>query len=147
MESIFIRRSVAAESSKSACRPQYARDPVRPSLVLWACAAGNGDLADALPVAAAFDLFDRFMLLHDELADESARDGRALGPRTESQRRRRALRGGVSHASRATSRMPQRRLQAARLVGASGARGDRDGADDGATASAVLTAAALQAGA
>ncbi|MGA8533447.1 MAG: polyprenyl synthetase family protein [Candidatus Tumulicola sp.] len=46
---------------------------LRPNLVLWACAACGGGpeaMADALPVAAAFDLFDRFMLLHDELVEE-----------------------------------------------------------------------------
>lgn len=48
---------------------------LRPNLVLWACAAcggGDAELADALPVAAAFDLFDRFMLLHDELVEDEA---------------------------------------------------------------------------
>jgi hypothetical protein len=49
-----------------------ARDPIRPCLLLWACAANGGDTKEALPVAAAFDLFDRFMLLHDELADVCA---------------------------------------------------------------------------
>jgi hypothetical protein len=46
---------------------------LRSKLVLWACAAcggGEPELADALPVAAAFDLFDRFMLLHDELVEK-----------------------------------------------------------------------------
>jgi len=48
---------------------------LRPNLVLWACVACGGreaELADALPVAAAFDLFDRFMLLHDELVEDEA---------------------------------------------------------------------------
>lgn len=48
---------------------------LRPNLVMWACAACGGrksELDDALPVAAAFDLFDRFMLLHDELVEEEA---------------------------------------------------------------------------
>ncbi|MBV8283204.1 MAG: polyprenyl synthetase family protein [Candidatus Eremiobacteraeota bacterium] len=44
-------------------------DLVRSSLVLWACAACGGDLGDALPVAASFHLFDRFMRLHDELVE------------------------------------------------------------------------------
>ena len=46
---------------------------LRSNLVLWACAACGGaerERADALPVAAAFDLFDRFMLLHDELVEK-----------------------------------------------------------------------------
>ena len=52
---------------------------LRPNLVLWACAAcggGPNDLADALPIAAAFDLFDRFTLLHDELVEDEAASGR-----------------------------------------------------------------------
>jgi geranylgeranyl pyrophosphate synthase len=37
---------------------------------------GNGD--DAVPVAAAFEFFDRFMLLHDELVEDDAQTGQAL---------------------------------------------------------------------
>jgi geranylgeranyl pyrophosphate synthase len=51
---------------------------LRPALVLWADAAAGGDGRDALPVAAAFDLFDRFMLLHDELVASSP--GHASSP-------------------------------------------------------------------
>ncbi|MBV8198553.1 MAG: hypothetical protein JO263_10485 [Candidatus Eremiobacteraeota bacterium] len=43
---------------------------LRPWLVLWSCTANGGDDRDALPVAAAFDLFDRFIVLHRELATE-----------------------------------------------------------------------------
>lgn len=56
---------------------------LRPNVVLWACAAcggGENELSDALPVAAAFDLFDRFMLLHDELVEEDASGGAAAEP-------------------------------------------------------------------
>ena len=58
-----------------------------------------------LPVAAAFDLFDRFMLLHDEFVEKDiatemaprvSRRRRALGPGSEPQRRRRALRAGAA---------------------------------------------------
>lgn len=45
---------------------------LRSDLVLWACAACGGsphERSDALPVAAAFDLFDRFMRLHNELVE------------------------------------------------------------------------------
>ncbi|MEO6836206.1 MAG: polyprenyl synthetase family protein [Candidatus Tumulicola sp.] len=45
---------------------------LRPSLVVWSCAACGGDLRDALPVGAAFDFLDRFMRLHDELTDGPA---------------------------------------------------------------------------
>ena len=45
-------------------------DLLRPGLVLWACDACGGDLRDALPVAASFYLFDRFMRMHDELVED-----------------------------------------------------------------------------
>src|ERR1700678_1785516 len=55
------------------------RSLLRPTLVLWACDACGGPLQDALPVAAAVDLFDRFMYLHDELvADASDADAGSL---------------------------------------------------------------------
>lgn len=62
-------RSVAWTIIEETQPSEAQRSLVRPSLVLWACAACGGDTRDALPVAAAFDLFDRFMLLHDELVD------------------------------------------------------------------------------
>lgn len=68
----FAFDSVAGEIIAQRKPARYAGDSLRPLLVLWACAANDGDLTDALPVAAAFDLFDRFMLLHDELADDQA---------------------------------------------------------------------------
>jgi hypothetical protein len=64
--------SVAGKIIAERLPERFVRDPVRPRLVLWACAVNGGDIADALPVAAAFDLFERFMLLHDELTDASA---------------------------------------------------------------------------
>jgi geranylgeranyl pyrophosphate synthase len=51
------------------------RSLLRPTLVLWACDACNGPLADAIPVAAAVDLFDRFMSLHDELVADASDAG------------------------------------------------------------------------
>ncbi|HLY02500.1 MAG TPA: hypothetical protein VKR56_08375 [Candidatus Cybelea sp.] len=122
-----------------------ARDPVRPCLLLWACAANGGDTADALPVAVAFDLFDRFMLLHDELADVRAdtivRWG--LGQ---------SLNAGDAFYALAFRSLasdvgdPACRLQVARLVGEAvlEAIEDREGAMEGRCA---LTGAALQAGA
>ena len=68
----FAFDSVAGEIIAQRKPARYAGDSLRPLLVLWACDANGGDLTDALPVAAAFDLFDRFMLLHDELADDRA---------------------------------------------------------------------------
>jgi geranylgeranyl pyrophosphate synthase len=55
------------------------RSLLRPTLVLWACDACGASLQDAIPVAAAVDLFDRFMSLHDELvADASDGDAGSL---------------------------------------------------------------------
>lgn len=68
----FPSGSVAARIIAERPSADHAAAPLRPSLVLWACDAGSGDLADAIPVAAAFALFDRFLLLHEELADETA---------------------------------------------------------------------------
>ena len=105
---------------------------------------GNAD--DALPVAAAFDLFDRFLLLHDELANESSRRLRHVGvlvrvstPATRSMR----WRFGASPATwRTRGRDWRPRVS-------SGRRSSRRSNEATATASrdAVLTAAALEAGA
>ncbi|MGC2632636.1 MAG: polyprenyl synthetase family protein [Candidatus Cybelea sp.] len=122
-----------------------ARDPVRPSLLLWACAANGGDTADALPVAAAFDLFDRFMLLHDELADVSAEPIArwGLGQSLNAGDALYALgfRMLASHVGN-----PERRLEAARIAGEAvlEAIEGRETAMEGRCA---LTGAALQAGA
>ncbi|MBV8489129.1 MAG: polyprenyl synthetase family protein [Candidatus Eremiobacteraeota bacterium] len=51
------------------------RDLLRPSLVLWAADACGAPERDALPVAAAFALFDRFMELHDELVEPPEQAG------------------------------------------------------------------------
>lgn len=73
-------RSVAWTIIEERRRAEVDRLMLRPNLVLWACAAcggGSDATGDALPVAGAFDLFDRFMLLHDELVedDEAAAAG------------------------------------------------------------------------
>lgn len=62
-------RSVAWTIIEERRPPETQRPLLRPSLLLWSCAACGGELRDAIPVAAAFDLFDRFMLLHDELVE------------------------------------------------------------------------------
>jgi geranylgeranyl diphosphate synthase type I len=114
-------------------------------LLLWACVANGGDTADALPVAAAFDLFDRFMLLHDELADVSAES---------------IARWGLGQSLNAGDALyalgfrmlasdvgdPERRLEAARIAGEAvlEAIEGRETAMEGRCA---LTGAALQAGA
>jgi hypothetical protein len=140
---------------------------LRPNLVLWAYAACGGTAQtsrDALAVAAAFDLFDRFMLLHDELVEEKDVARWGLGQ---------SLNAGdalYAMALRALAQDvvdPQRRLSVASLVTRAvleaiegrtndierGARGSR--VDDGLLArvrsmrrrSAALTGAALEAGA
>jgi hypothetical protein len=141
----FPGRSVAARIIEERVPSEYVLDPIRPSLLLWACAACHGNLDDALPVAAAFDLFDRFLLLHDELAGESgaiaARWGLGQSLNAGDALYALAFRSLAGNVSNARSR-----LEAARLVGRAVLealeRGDGDAARD-----AVLTAAALEAGA
>jgi hypothetical protein len=141
----FPGRSVASRIIEERVPSEYVLDPIRPSLLLWACAACDGNLDDALPVAAAFDLFDRFLLLHDELANESspiaARWGLGQSLNAGDALYALAFRSLASDVSN-----PPPRLEAARLVGQAVLeaieRGDGDAARD-----AVLTAAALKAGA
>ncbi|HEX4014359.1 MAG TPA: hypothetical protein VHX17_10800 [Candidatus Cybelea sp.] len=120
-------------------------EPVRPSLVLWACAVNGGNVADALPVGAAFALFERFMLMHDELADASAATitrwglGQSLNAGD-------ALYAVAFRSLASDVISPARRLQAARLVGEAvlEAIEERSKPVPGPCA---LTGAALQAGA
>lgn len=141
----FAFDSVAGEIIRQRAPQRYAGDSLRPLLVLWACAANGGDVSDALPVAAAFDLFGRFMLLHDELADERAESvarwglGQSLNAGDALYAVGfRCLANDVVH--------PERRLHAARIVAEAvlGAIGERCGSVKG---EARLTAAALHAGA
>lgn len=137
--------SVAARIIEERLPARYASDPIRPSLVLWACTAANGNLADALPVAVAFDLFDRFLLLHDELANEcaaatAARWGLGQSLNAGDAFYALAFRSLASDVCDAT-----RRLQTARLVGQAVLEAIAMGAADP-TRAAVLTGAALGAG-
>ncbi len=151
---------------------------LRPNLVLWACRACGGAqdaTGDALPVAAAFDLFDRFMLLHDELVEED--ETTAPGERAESSVVARWGLGQSLNAGDALYAMalralaqdvgnPERRLRVASLVSRAVLeaiagrtsdieRGPRGRQSDGLLArvrsvrrrSAALTGAALEAGA
>ena len=43
----------------------------RPALVLLSCAAHGGDVSKALRTAAAFEMFQSFALLHDDIEDDS----------------------------------------------------------------------------
>lgn len=142
---VFPFDSVAGRIIAERLPIRYARDPVRPSLLLWACMASGGDIAEALPVAAAFDLFDRFMLLHDELADVHA-DTVVRWGLGQSLNAGDALYALAFRSLASDVGNPACRLEAARLVGEAvlEAIEDRKGAMEGRCA---LTGAALQAGA
>jgi geranylgeranyl pyrophosphate synthase len=140
----FPGGSVAAQIIEERRPAQYVLDPLRPSFVLWACGARGGNLADALPVAAAFDLFDRFLLLHDELAAQTdstvARWGLGQSLNAGDALYALAFRCLASDVTDA-----QRRLLAARIVAEAVLAAIES--SDAATRSAALTAAALEAGA
>jgi hypothetical protein len=123
---------------------RHVRDPLRSALVLWACEAQNGDLDDAVPVAAAFDLFDRFLLLHEQLTrDSPAVERWGLG---QSLNAGDALYALAFRSLAADVINPARRLDAARLVGEAVLEAiARD--DDETARAATLTGAALQSGA
>jgi geranylgeranyl diphosphate synthase type I len=144
-ENVFPFDSVAGRIIAERLPISYARDPVRPCLLLWACAATGGDVADALPVAVAFDLFDRFMLLHDELADVRA-DTIVRWGLGQSLNAGDALYALAFRSLASDVGNPVCRLAVARLVGEAvlEAIEDREGAMEGRCA---LTGAALQAGA
>ncbi|MBR4995648.1 MAG: polyprenyl synthetase family protein [Alistipes sp.] len=44
---------------------------IRPTLLLLACEAFGGDVAEALPAAAAVEMFHNFTLLHDDIMDNA----------------------------------------------------------------------------
>ncbi len=142
---VFPGLSVAGRIINERLPERYARDPVRPSLVLWACAAGKADLADALPVAAAFDLFDRFLLLHEELTNEStatvARWGLGQSLNAGDAFYAVAFRSLASDVRNAACRLKTARLVAEAVLEAI------ERSDDDVARSAALTGAALQAGA
>jgi hypothetical protein len=122
----------------------HLRNPVRPALVLWACEARDGDLADAVPVAAAFDLFDRFLLLHEELTRDCPTVARwGLG---QSLNAGDALYALAFRSLAADVVNPARRLRAARLVGEAVLEAIACDSDD-AQRAGMLTGAALQCGA
>jgi geranylgeranyl pyrophosphate synthase len=136
--------SVAGRIIAERLPDRHARDPVRAALVLWASAAANGaESGDALPVAAAFDLFDRFMQLHDELADESAETTARWGL-GQSLNAGDALYAVAFHTLASEVRSPLRRLEAARLAGEAVLRAIEGPPPEG---RASLTGAALRAGA
>jgi len=136
--------SVARRIIEERLPAKYTQDPVRPALVLWACAAVDGNVADALPVAAAFELFDRFLLLHDELTEASPTVARwGLG---QSLNAGDALYAMAFRTLASDALDAPRRLAAARLV-AQAILEALAGAKDDEARSAVLTSAALGAGA
>lgn len=141
----FSFNSVAGKIIAERLSARYVREPLRPRLLLWACSANGGEIADALPVAAAFDLFDRFMLLHDELADDSAETiarwglGQSLNAGD-------ALYAVAFRCLASDVGEPANRLEAARLVGEA-VLDAIEGSHGAIGGRCALTAAALQAGA
>jgi hypothetical protein len=140
----FPPTSVAGRIIEERSAQCYACDPLRPGLVMWACAASGGEVADALPVAAAFDLFDRFLVLHDELSDESAESAARWGL-GQSLNAGDALYALAFRTLASDVVNPDRRLRSARLVG--NAVLEAIEGDDDRSRSAALTGAALRAGA
>ena len=51
--------------------PERGGKRFRPALVLLACEAFGGDPEDALPTAAAFEMLQSFLLIHDDIEDGS----------------------------------------------------------------------------
>ncbi len=136
-------RSVAARIIEERLPERNSEDSLRPSLLLWSCDAANGDLADALPVAAAFDLFDRFLSLHEELGDESAAAVSRWGL-GQSLNAGDALYALAFRSLAHDASQPERRLETARLVAA--AVLEAIAQRTGAARDSALTGAALQAG-
>jgi hypothetical protein len=140
---VFPSTSVAGRIIEERSPARYIRDPLRPCLVMWACAAANGDASDALPVAAAFDLFDRFLLLHDELSAGSAETVTRWGL-GQSLNAGDALYAMAFRALASDVANPARRLEVARIVGQAVLEAIEIRSEDRATG-APLTACALQA--
>jgi geranylgeranyl diphosphate synthase type I len=135
----FRDGSVAARIIAERLPGDSAGDPLRPGLVLWACAARSGDVDDALPVAAAFYLFDRFLVLHAELGSDTSSSVAKWGL-GQSLNAGDALYALAFRTLASDVRNPQRRLETARVVGESvleAIEGNH----------AALTRAALEAGA
>ena len=44
---------------------------IRPTLLLLACEAYGGNLQEAMPAAAAVEMFHNFTLLHDDIMDNA----------------------------------------------------------------------------
>ena len=115
---------------------------LRPWLVVWACSANAGDERDALPVAAAFDLFDRFMALHRELAADALASSWGLGQNLNAGD---ALCAVAFRTLASDVRNAQRRLEAARTVGTAILEAIERSDDTG--ENEALTGAAMEAGA
>lgn len=144
-------QSVAGTIIAERLPPEEERVLLRACLVLWSCSACGGDVRDALPVAAAFDFFDSFMYLHDELVDDPPAADRSESP---------VARWGLGQSLNAGDAIyaialrslaqhvvhPERRLKAAALVTREVLAAVEDRAS-GSERSATLTGAALEAGA
>lgn len=145
LRGIVLSSSTVAGRIIDERRPaRHALGPVRPCLVLWACEALGGDVADALPVGAAFDLFDRFLVLHGELTQDGAATVERWGL-GQSLNAGDALYALAFRTLAADVKNAPRRLQTARLVGQ--AVLEAIAGNDDAARGAVLTGAALESGA
>lgn len=145
LRGIVLSSSTVAGRIIEERRPaRHAHDPVRPSLVLWACEALGGNVADALPVGAAFDLFDRFLVLHGELTQDGAATVERWGL-GQSLNAGDALYALAFRTLAADVENAPRRLQTARLVGQ--AVLEAIVGNDDVARGAVLTGAALESGA
>ncbi|MBV9028488.1 MAG: hypothetical protein JO311_07695 [Candidatus Eremiobacteraeota bacterium] len=115
---------------------------LRPWLVVWACSASAGEEGDALPVAAAFDLLDRFMALHRELAADAVESSWRLGQNLNAGD---ALCAVAFRTLASDVRNARRRLEAARVVGTAILEAIERSDDAG--ENEALTGAAMEAGA
>ncbi len=139
----FTFESVAGKIIAERLEPGFVRDPLRACLLLWAACANGGQLSDALPVAAAFDLFDRFMLLHDELAEGAGETAARWGV-GQSLNAGDALYAVAFRCLAADAIVAPNRLDAARLAAEAVLAALES---DPAQSRRVLTAAAMEAGA
>jgi geranylgeranyl pyrophosphate synthase len=150
LRAIELPRPCVARTIVEECSPDATL--LRPMLVVWAGSACGGDVADLVPVAAAFDLFDRFLRLHDELIERPAQaDPNSAVARWGLGQSLNAGDTFYALALRALAQdvvIPQRRLEAASLVTQAVLEAIEDRTRKGLRRrGAVLTGAALEAGA
>ena len=50
--------------------PEVGGKRLRPAIMLWSAAAAGGDMQNAVPAAAALEVFHNWTLVHDDIIDE-----------------------------------------------------------------------------